>query len=128
MLALSVSVALSIAIIIVAIALSKKKRQWRQVQVEGVTKVKQHTAGPIEMLGASSLLVEFTYDDKKYSCQTAFNQSLYDSFCAKKPTYIFIDPNNPSQCLDNVYEKSRYVKLWLILTLLMIICISFSYL
>ncbi|WP_158678196.1 hypothetical protein [Pseudoalteromonas sp. T1lg23B] len=122
----SILVALSIAIIVLAIALSKKKRLWRQVQVEGLTKVKQHTAGPIEVLGASSLLVEFTYDDRKYSCQTAFKQSLYDSFNAKEPTFIFIDPDNPSQCLDNAYEKSRYVKLWLLLTLLMIICIALS--
>ncbi|MCF6434016.1 hypothetical protein [Pseudoalteromonas sp. MMG022] len=128
MVVLLILVALSIVVIFTALAQSKKKRLWRQVQVERLTKVKQHTAGPIEMLSASSLLVEFTFDNKKYSCQTAFKQSLYDSFCANKATYIFIDPENPSQCLDNTFEKSRYVKLWGISTLLMIICSALSYL
>ncbi|CAH9058313.1 hypothetical protein PSECIP111951_01851 [Pseudoalteromonas holothuriae] len=104
-----------------------KKRAWRQVQVEGITRVKQHTVGSLEVLAQSSILIEFTYQGEKHCCQTAFRPSLYESFLAKKATFIYIDPHNPEQCLHNAQTKWRYIKLWLFLTFLVLGCVFIRY-
>ncbi|ALO42244.1 hypothetical protein D9981_10915 [Pseudoalteromonas phenolica O-BC30] len=100
-----------------------KKRIWRQVQVDNLVKVKQHKAGPLEMLGESSLLVEFTFNDINYCCQTAFRSDIYSSFRAQQPTFILIDPEQPEQCFYNACQQTRYVKLWVYLSLCMSLCL-----
>ncbi|NOU49261.1 hypothetical protein HG263_01670 [Pseudoalteromonas sp. JBTF-M23] len=105
------------------IKIKLSKRAWRPVKVEGLTKVKQHTVGPLELLAESSLLIEYTFKGEKYSCQTAYTESLYNSFLSKKATYIYIDPDNPTQCLHNAQTKWRYAKLWLFLALIVATCL-----
>ncbi|GMM84579.1 hypothetical protein MTsN2n4_18060 [Pseudoalteromonas sp. MTN2-4] len=99
------------------------KRIWRQVQVENLVKVKQHKAGPLEMLGESSLLVEFTFNETSYCCQTAFRPDLYESFKDQKATFILIDPKNPKQCYYNACQQTRYAKLWVSLSLCLSACL-----
>ena len=102
------------------------KRIWRQVQVENLVRVKQHKAGPLEMLGESSLLVEFTFNGISYCCQTAFRPDLYASFKAQQATFILIDPENPRQCYYNACQQTRYVKLWVNLSLCLCACLIFT--
>jgi len=99
------------------------KRIWRQVQVENLVIVKQHKAGPLEMLGESSLLVEFTFNNISYCCQTAFRPDLYESFKAQKATFILIDPEHPKQCYYNACQQTRYAKLWVYLSLCLSACL-----
>jgi hypothetical protein len=100
-----------------------RKRIWRQVQIENLVKVKQHKAGPIEILSESSLLVEFTYENESYCCQTAFRADIYDSFKAQQATFILIDPENPKQCYYNACQQTKYAKLWMTLSLTLLICL-----
>lgn len=100
-----------------------KKRIWRQVQVDNLVKVKQHKAGPIEVLTESSLLVEFTYNEESFCCQTAFRPDLYNSFKAQQATFILIDPENPKQCYYNACQQTRYAKLWIGLSFALLVCL-----
>ncbi|MBQ4848198.1 MULTISPECIES: hypothetical protein [unclassified Pseudoalteromonas] len=103
-----------------------KKRVWRQVQVNNLIKVKQHKTGPMEMLSEQSLLVEFTFLEKQYSCQTAYRTQLCDSFSANEPTFILIDPDNPTQCYYNACQQTKFAKLWFIMSLGVVLCVLLS--
>ncbi|RZQ54999.1 hypothetical protein C1E23_00960 [Pseudoalteromonas phenolica] len=100
-----------------------KKRVWQQVQVDNLVKVKQHKVGPLEMLSESSLLVEFTFNDESYCCQTSFRTDIYNSFKAEEATFILIDPDNPKQCYHNVCQQTKFAKLWVTLSLALLICL-----
>ncbi|BBN81694.1 hypothetical protein PA25_16790 [Pseudoalteromonas sp. A25] len=118
-----VSAILVVASFYIYAGYKKNKRKWRPVQVEGIAKVKQHSSGPLELLSESSLLIEYTFEGEKYCCETAYRPSLHRSFNAGEATYIYIDPKNPVQCLHNAQVKWRYVKLWLVLAFVLVICL-----
>ena len=99
-----------------------KKRVWRQVQVTKLVKIKQHKAGPIEILGEPSLLVEFMFMGESYACQTAYREQLTRSFQSNEATFILIDPDHPTQCYYNACQQSKYVKLWFMMSCAIAMC------
>ena len=101
----------------------KRKRVLRQVRVDNIARVKKHKVGFIEILAEESLLVEFTYNDKSQSCQTVYNNTLYNLFKNGEPCFIFIDPENPSQCYFDVLQQSRFTIIWLCLSAILLICL-----
>ncbi|KAF7771221.1 hypothetical protein PCIT_a4282 [Pseudoalteromonas citrea] len=103
------------------------KRVWRQVQVINLVTVKQHKAGPIELLGESSLLVEFMFLGQLHSCQTGYRQQLIQSFNSNAPTFILIDPNNPSQCYYNACQQTKYARLWVLVSFATLACFALSH-
>ena len=103
-----------------------KKRVWRQVQVTNLVKVKQHKVGPLELIGESGLLVELSFSGKQYCCHTSYRDQLCQSFSRAEPTFILIDPTNPTQCYHNASQQTRFAKLWFLMSLTVLCCVLLS--